>query len=33
VLAGSRGILLGIALGILVTGLRLLLGIERPYGE
>lgn len=33
VLAGSRGILLGIALGILVTGLRLLLGIERPYGD
>jgi hypothetical protein len=33
VLAGSRGILLGIALGILLTGLRLLLGIERPYGE
>jgi hypothetical protein len=30
--AGSRGILLGISLGILVTGLRLLLGIERPYG-
>lgn len=31
--AGARGILLGISLGILVTGLRLLLGIERPYGE
>jgi hypothetical protein len=30
--AGSRGILLGISVGILVTGLRLLLGIERPYG-
>ncbi len=33
VLAGARGILLGLALGTVVTGLRLLLGIERPYGE
>lgn len=30
-LAGGRGILLGIALGSLVTGLRVLLGIDRPY--
>jgi hypothetical protein len=30
-LAGSRGILIGIALGSLVTGLRILTGIDRPY--
>jgi hypothetical protein len=29
--AGVRGILLGIALGGLVTGLRILLGADRPY--
>jgi cytochrome bd-type quinol oxidase subunit 2 len=29
--AGARGILLGIALGSLATGLRILLGIDRPY--
>jgi len=29
--AGSRGILLGIALGSLTTGLRILLGSDRPY--
>ena len=33
VLAGARGILLGLALGTVVTGLRLLLGVERPYSE
>jgi hypothetical protein len=33
VLAGARGIILGLALGTVVTGLRLLLGIERPYSE
>lgn len=32
-LAGVRGILLGIALGIIATGLRLLTGIDRPYSE
>jgi hypothetical protein len=32
-MAGVRGILLGVALGALLTGLRLLLGVERPYGE
>lgn len=32
-LAGSRGILLGVALGIIATGLRLLTGIDRPYSE
>ncbi len=31
-LAGARGILLGIALGTLATGLRVLTGIDRPYG-
>lgn len=30
-LAGARGILLGAALGTAATGLRLLLGIDRPY--
>jgi hypothetical protein len=30
--AGSRGILIGVALGALTTGLRVLLGIDRPYG-
>ena len=30
-LAGMRGILLGVALGTLVTGLRILLGVDRPY--
>jgi hypothetical protein len=33
VLAGARGILLGIALGTIVAGVRLLTGIERPYSE
>jgi hypothetical protein len=32
-LAGVRGILLGVALGAVLTGIRLLLGIERPYSE
>ena len=31
--AGERGILLGVALGTLATGLRLLVGIDRPYSE
>jgi hypothetical protein len=30
-LGGARGMLFGIALGTLVTGLRVLLGLERPY--
>lgn len=30
--AGARGILLGIALGSLTTGLRILTGTDRPYG-
>lgn len=30
-LAGARGILLGIALGTIATGLRILLGADRPY--
>lgn len=29
--AGARGILLGIALGSLTTGLRILMGADRPY--
>lgn len=30
--AGARGILIGIALGALTTGLRILFGVDRPYG-
>ncbi|NWG35255.1 MAG: hypothetical protein HXY42_12495 [Chloroflexi bacterium] len=30
--AGARGLLIGVALGTLLTGLRVLLGIDRPYG-
>jgi hypothetical protein len=30
---GARGILLGVALGAVATGLRVLMGTERPYGE
>jgi hypothetical protein len=33
VLAGARGILLGVALGIIATGLRVLLGADRPYAD
>ena len=31
--AGARGMLLGVALGTLATGLRLLVGIDRPHSE
>lgn len=31
-LGGARGILLGVALGTLLTSLRVLFGAERPYG-
>ncbi len=30
---GARGILLGVALGAVATGLRVLMGTERPYGD
>jgi hypothetical protein len=30
--AGARGILIGMALGALTTGLRVLFGVDRPYG-
>lgn len=30
--AGARGLLIGVALGTLLTGLRILLGTDRPYG-
>ena len=30
--AGARGILLGVALGTVATGLRILIGFDRPYG-
>jgi len=29
---GARGLLLGIALGTLLTGLRVIFGVDRPYG-
>jgi hypothetical protein len=29
---GARGLLIGIALGALTTGLRILFGADRPYG-
>jgi hypothetical protein len=32
-LAGVRGIMLGVALGTIATGLRVLLGIDRPYTD
>ncbi len=31
-LAGARGILLGVGLGTVATGLRILIGADRPYG-
>ncbi len=30
--AGARGILLGVALGVIATGTRIILGADRPYG-
>ncbi len=32
-MAGIRGILLGVALGTIASGLRILLGIDRPYTD
>jgi hypothetical protein len=32
-LAGVRGILLGVALGVIATGLRVLMGADRPYSD
>ncbi len=31
--AGARGILLGVALGVLATGIRILMGTDRPYRD
>ncbi len=31
--AGVRGIMLGVALGTIATGLRLIVGMDRPYSE
>jgi len=31
-MAGARGILIGVALGTIATGLRILIGADRPYG-
>ena len=30
--SGARGILIGVGLGTLLTGLRVLMGADRPYG-
>jgi hypothetical protein len=30
--AGARGILLGVALGTIATGIRILFGTDHPYG-
>ena len=30
---GARGLLIGIALGTVLTGLRILIGVDRPYGS
>lgn len=32
-LGGARGILLGVALGTIATGLRVLMGVDRPYAD
>lgn len=32
-MAGARGLLLGIALGAIATGVRVLIGLDRPYGD
>jgi hypothetical protein len=32
VVGGTRGIVLGMALGIIATGIRILMGTDRPYG-
>lgn len=32
-MAGVRGILLGVALGIIATGLKILVGMDRPYAD
>ena len=29
---GARGLLIGIALGVVLTGLRIIFGVDRPYG-
>jgi hypothetical protein len=31
--AGGRGILIGLALGTIATGVRILLGVDRPYNS
>lgn len=31
--AGMRGLVIGVALGVTLTGLRILLGIDRPYSD
>jgi hypothetical protein len=31
--AGARGLLIGISLGVIATGLRVVMAIDRPYGD
>ena len=31
--AGARGVILGVALGATATGLRIIMGVDRPYGD
>jgi len=31
--SGARGILIGVAMGTIATGLRILIGADRPYGD
>ena len=32
VAGGARGIIIGVALGVITTGLRIFFGADRPYG-
>jgi hypothetical protein len=32
-LGAMRGIILGVALGVIATGLRVIIGVDHPYGD